>query len=63
MPESVWTDRLRRLLMTLRAPWYFATRQSYRQALVKGMLRGEVLVRSGVRRVMARNLARTAVDD
>jgi hypothetical protein len=52
-PESVWVDRFRRLLMTLRAPWYFATRQSYRQALVKGMLRGEVLVRSGVRRVTA----------
>lgn len=52
MAESVWADRLRRLALMARAPWYFLTAQSYRQALVKGMLRGEVLVKSGVRKLI-----------
>jgi hypothetical protein len=52
MAESIWVDRFRRLLLMARAPWYFLTAQSYRQALVKGMLRGEVVVKSGVRKLI-----------
>jgi hypothetical protein len=53
MAESVWGDRLRRVGLILRAPWLFLTAQSYRQAVFKGMFRGEILVRSGVRRLIA----------
>ena len=53
MADSVWADRLRRALMIARAPWFFLAAQSYRQALFKGMWRGEVLVRSGVRKLIA----------
>jgi hypothetical protein len=50
MAETIWADRLRRALLIARAPWLFATVQSYRHALVKGMQQAEILVQSGVRR-------------
>jgi hypothetical protein len=54
MTESAWGDRWTRALLLARAPWLFAKAQSYRQALFKGMLRGEILVQSGVQRFVPR---------
>jgi hypothetical protein len=52
MAESIWANRLYRLWLLARAPWLFATAQSYRQALFKGMQQGEILLLNGVRRVL-----------
>jgi hypothetical protein len=60
MTESIWVDRLSRALLMVRAPWLFATAQSYRQALFKGMLRGEILVQTGVRTFVPRPNERDA---
>jgi hypothetical protein len=60
MTESIWGDRWRRLLLMARAPWLFATAQSYRQALFKGMFRGEILVQAGVRTFVPRPNERDA---
>jgi hypothetical protein len=54
MSDSAWGDRWRRSLMLLRSPWLFATAASYRAALFKGMLQGEILVRNGVRSFVRR---------